>query len=43
MQPPGLVRAGLTAVRTHTFISFAFDALVVAIAASWISGLIAPG
>lgn len=34
-------RAGLTAVRTHTYISFAFNALIVAMAVSLIAGLIA--
>ncbi|QZY51978.1 DUF1345 domain-containing protein [Leucobacter tenebrionis] len=36
-------RAGLAAVRTHTFISFAFNALVVAMAVSLISSLITAG
>lgn len=36
-------RAGLTAVRTHTFISFAFNALVVAMAVSLITSLVARG
>lgn len=36
-------RLGLTAVRTHTFISFAFNALVVAMAVSLITGFIAAG
>ena len=36
-------RLGLTAVRTHTFISFTFNALVVAMAVSLITGFIAAG
>jgi uncharacterized membrane protein len=36
-------RAGLGTVRTHTFISFAFNALVVAMAVSLISSLIISG
>lgn len=36
-------RAGLNTVRTHTFISFAFNALVVAMAVSLITGFIASG
>lgn len=34
-------RSGLNTVRTHTFISFAFNAIVVAMAVSLITGLIA--
>lgn len=36
-------RAGLTTVRTHIYISFAFNALIVAMAVSLITGLIAGG
>lgn len=36
-------RLGLSAVRTHTFISFAFNAIVVAMAVSLITGFIASG
>lgn len=36
-------RAGLAAVRTHTFIAFAFNALVVAMTVSLVTSLIAAG
>lgn len=36
-------RAGLTTVRTHTFISFGFNALAVAMAVSFITGFITAG
>lgn len=34
-------RAGLNAARTHTFLGFAFNALVVAMVVSLVTGLVA--